>query len=228
LGCEARRQACDAFPFPQQTRPASLPFASCYVYSPRGSGRVSQGSRLMCERIKRSDPVWLPRYAGAVIELLERHSSFRVVFARTPFLVPVPGSEASGDGPWAAAHLAVALREFGLGQAIWIALQRQFTVRKSSLAPAGRRPTVQEHYLSLRVGRPPAATPEKIILIDDVITKGRTLFAAAIRLQAALPHTEIRGFALIRTLGRLHRLDRLIDPCEGVVYWGGGDARRKP
>ena len=38
----------------------------------------------------------------------------------------------------------------------------------------------------------------------------------------------MNSFALIRTLGRLQRLDRLIAPCEGVVYWAGGDARREP
>jgi hypothetical protein len=228
LLCDAHRQPCDAWPFPEQTRPPSLPFASCYVYSPRGTGLVSQGSRLVCERIKRSDPVWLPRYAGSVIDLVERHGYFRGVFARAPVLVPVPGSEPSGNGPWAAAHLALVLRELGLARATWVALRRRFTVRKSSQAPAGRRPTVQEHFQSLRVDTRSRQTPEKIILIDDVITKGRTLFAAAARLQVALPHAEIRGFALIRTLGRLQHLDRLIAPCEGMVYWAGGDARREP
>ncbi len=214
--------------FPEHARLPSLPFASCYVYSPRGTGLVSECSRLVCERVKRSDPVWLPRYAGSVLELAERHGQFRGVFAGAPVLVPIPGSEPSDGGPWAAAHLAVALSELGLARASWLALRRQFAVRKSSRAPAGRRPTVQEHYQSFLVGARVLETPEKIILIDDVITKGRTLFAAAARLQAALPHAEIRGFALIRTLGLLQRLDRLIAPCEGVVYWAGGDARREP
>jgi hypothetical protein len=212
--------------FPGDRRLPSVAFASCFVYSPRGTGLVSQGSRLLCERIKRSDPVWLPRYAVTVLELAERHGRFRAVFAGAPVLVPIPGSEPT-TAPWTASYLAVALREFGLARATWIALQRRFAVRKSSLAPAGGRPTVQEHYQSFRVTAS-SETPQKIILIDDVITKGRTLFAAAARLQAALPHAEIRGFALIRTLGRLQHLDRLIAPCEGVVYWAGGDARREP
>ncbi len=214
--------------FSEHRRPLSVAFASCFVYSPRGTGLVSQGSRLVCERIKHSDPVWLPRYAAAVPELAARHGYFHGVFAGAPVLVPIPGSEPADTAPWAAAHLALALREFGLARATWIALQRRFAVRKSSQAPAGMRPTVQEHYQSFRVGKRPFETPEKIILIDDVITKGRTLFAATIRLQAALPHAEIRGFALIRTLGHLQRLDRLLAPCEGVVYWAGGDARREP
>ena len=35
-------------------------------------------------------------------------------------------------------------------------------------------------------------------------------------------------FALVRTLGFLSHLDRLLAPCAGVVYWAGGDARREP
>jgi hypothetical protein len=215
-------------PFLTYTQMRSLPFASCYVYSPRGLGLLSEGSRLVCERIKRSDPVWLPRYAGCLIELVERHGCFRTVFAGAPVLVPVPGSEPSDSGSWPAAHLAVTLRGLGLARGTWGALRRQFSVRKSSRAPVGMRPTVQEHYESFLVTTGLLERPEKVILVDDVITKGRTLFAAAARLQAALPYAEIRGFALIRTMGRLQRLDRLIAPCEGVVYWAGGDARREP
>jgi hypothetical protein len=67
-----------------------------------------------------------------------------------------------------------------------------------------------------------------IVLIDDVITKGRTVLAAAARLQAVFPHADIRAFALIRTVGFRQRMDCLIEPCDGVVRWAGGDARRDP
>jgi adenine/guanine phosphoribosyltransferase-like PRPP-binding protein len=68
----------------------------------------------------------------------------------------------------------------------------------------------------------------RIVLIDDVITKGRTLLAAAARLQAELPHADIRAFALIRTLGFVQHMERVLEPCHGVVRWAGGDARREP
>jgi hypothetical protein len=227
LGCDAA--AVGAPPFLEHARLPSVSFASCYVYSPRGAGLVSECSRFVCDRVKRSDPVWLPRYAGCVIELMERHRYFRSVFTGAPVLVPVPGSEpADISRSWAAAHLAMALKEFGLGCATWTALRRGFSVRKSSHAPAGSRPTAHEHYQSFVVSTESRDRPEKIILVDDVITKGRTLFAAAARLRVILPHAEIRAFALIRTMGRVQRLGRLIAPCEGVVYWAGGDARREP
>jgi type IV secretion system protein VirB4 len=35
-------------------------------------------------------------------------------------------------------------------------------------------------------------------------------------------------FALVRTMGFLRRVDRLVAPCEGFVYWMRGDTRREP
>ncbi|TLZ48988.1 MAG: VirB4 family type IV secretion/conjugal transfer ATPase, partial [Gammaproteobacteria bacterium] len=35
-------------------------------------------------------------------------------------------------------------------------------------------------------------------------------------------------FALVRTVGFRRRLERLIEPCSGVIRWAGGDARREP
>lgn len=42
------------------------------------------------------------------------------------------------------------------------------------------RPTVSVHYDSFVLKRP-LNTPERIVLIDDIVTKGRTLLAAASR-----------------------------------------------
>jgi hypothetical protein len=64
--------------------------------------------------------------------------------------------------------------------------------------------------------------------VDDVITKGRTLLAAAARINEALPGAQVRAFALLRTLGMISDLHRLLEPCRGQVRWMGGDARRIP
>jgi predicted amidophosphoribosyltransferase len=100
-------------------------------------------------------------------------------------------------------------------------------VRKSATALSGDRPSVREHYESFAVASAPPAL-KRIVLIDDVITRGRTLLAAAARMQAAFPHADIRAFALIRTLGVGQAVTQLIEPCHGVVRWAGEDARREP
>ncbi len=53
------------------------------------------------------------------------------------------------------------------------------------------RPTVFEHYESFVVVPAPGMV-RRVVLIDDVITKGRTLLAAAARVQSAFPSADIR------------------------------------
>jgi predicted amidophosphoribosyltransferase len=188
---------------------------------------MAEASRQLCARVKAVDPVWIPRYAGCVYQARCHDAQLAALFSGGAVLVPVPGSAASASAPWVAAQLAAALREVGLGHRLWTGLRRQVGVRKSATSPAAGRPSVREHYESFAVARP-AMPASRIVLIDDVITKGRTLLAAAARLQAELPHADIRAFALIRTLGFVQHMERVLEPCHGVVRWAGGDARREP
>jgi predicted amidophosphoribosyltransferase len=142
--------------------------------------------------------------------------------------VPVPGSNPSATRVWAAERLALALHGVRLGGSVWLGLQRRFPVRKSATALNGDRPTLQQHCDSFSVLELSDAPPRRIVLVDDVITKGRTLLAAAAKLQQALPHSDIRAFALVRTMGFLPTVTRFLQPCQGVVRWAGGDARREP
>jgi len=140
----------------------------------------------------------------------------------------MPWSAASSaTAPWAALQLAVALSEVGFALPVWLGLRRQVAVRKSATAPGAARPEVREHYESFAVA-PPVREMSTLVLIDDVITRGRTLLAAAARLRSKLPHADIRAFALIRTLGFVQQLDRVTEVCHGIVRWGAGDAQREP
>ena len=207
----------------------SVSFCSCYVYSPRGGGYTSAASRLLCTRVKSGDPHWLPPYAGQVLEQTWRHRELASLFGKEVVLVPVPGSAPSASKVWAAQRLAVALHGVGLGQIVWPGIERRFPVRKSATALNGDRPKVRQHYESFSVtGSPSITRPERFVLIDDVITKGRTILAAAIRLYESFPNTDIRAFALVRTMGFLSRVTDAMEPCEGFVTWAGGDARREP
>ncbi len=75
---------------------------------------------------------------------------------------------------------------------------------------------------------PPVMPLRSVVLVDDVVTKGRTLLAAAARLRSVLPSADIRAFALMRTQGFAHHIGHLAEPCHGVIRWTGGDARREP
>jgi predicted amidophosphoribosyltransferase len=205
----------------------SVAFYSCYIYSPRGNSFASAASRQLCARLKLGDSIWLPGYAGVVRELATKNEAFAELFSADATLVPIPGSNPSSTRVWAAEQLAVALHGVLLGKEVWPGIQRRFPVRKSATALNADRPTTQRHYDSLSV---PASSvePHRIILIDDVITKGRTILAATARLHEAFPNADIRAFALVRTMGFLSDVSQFLEPCKGFVRWAGGDARRDP
>jgi len=206
---------------------ASLRFTSFYLYSPRAVGRVAQESRILCLRVKRGDAVWLPRYAGQVYRTSFRDPQLAAVFTPNSVLVPVPGSAVTGTAPWSALQLAKALKDVGFGLPVRQALRRQVAVTKSSTAAIAARPSVRDHYDSFCVVASMMGV-QRVVLIDDVVTKGRTLLAAAARLGELFPHTDVRAFALIRTLGFAWHMDHLAEPSHGFIRWAGRDARREP
>jgi predicted amidophosphoribosyltransferase len=168
------------------------------------------------------------KYACRVRQQAENSPQLAGFFGATDVLVPVPGSTPyTEEGSWTAEHLAVALLNVGLGGATWSGLRRVRAVRKSATAAPGDRPTVSVHFESF-VLEPSPIVPNRIVLIDDVVTKGRTLLAAASRVQEAFPCSQIRAFALLRTMGFVPGVQRLLDPCTGEIRWKAGDAHRSP
>jgi hypothetical protein len=203
-------------------------FASCYVYSPSGSSDASERSRLLRAFLKAGDAHFIVRYAGRVRQQVADPSPLAGFFCATNVLVPVPGSTPSVFGTVSVAeHLAMALMKEGLGHSIWTGLHRIYAVRKSATAVPGSRPTVGTHYDSFAI-EPLAAPPGHVVLIDDIVTKGRTLLAAATRVREAMPNAEIRAFALVRTMGLVTGVNKLLDPCIGEIRWRAGDAHRSP
>ena len=206
----------------------AVAYASCYVYSPTGSGAVCERSRLLRALLKAADAGFMLKYAVRVRQQATDSPLLADFFGATDVLVPVPGSAPSLTGrSWVAKRLAVALVNEGLGGAAWPGLRRVRAVRKSATAAPGERPTVNLHYESFFVDRP-AVSPERIVLIDDVVTKGRTLLAAATRVHEAFPCAQIRAFALVRTMGLVADIQQLLDPCKGEIRWRSGDAHRCP
>lgn len=205
----------------------SVSFGSYYIYSPRGNGPICEVSRRICIQLKLGDPAWLANYARLVREEVTRHATLAGLFDPETWFVPMPGSALLPSSTWAAERLASALHGVGLGKGVWLGLRRRHAVRKSATALSGDRPTVQQHDESLAVVGAHKAL-HRLLLIDDVITRGRTILAAANRLHDALPNADIRAFALVRTMGLLPGVSHFLEPCQGVVRWAGSDARREP
>jgi predicted amidophosphoribosyltransferase len=215
----------DAVVLPREYR---LQFAACYAYSPKGDSEVSERSRQLCARVKNGSTKWLRSYVASVHQEAIRKRQFSGFFNEHTLLVPIPNSPtATQTSFWVARRLALTLQEAGLAEEVWTGLRRVSSVERSASAWMWERPTVQQHYRSFAV-IPAPKPPTEIVLVDDVITKGRTLVAAAMRLHEAFPNADIRAFALVRTMGLILDVERLFDPCEGVIRWNGKDAYREP
>jgi hypothetical protein len=205
-----------------------ITFASCYVYSPCGSGAACERSRLLRALLKSGDTNFIIKYAFRVRQQVGDDSPLAGFVCPYHVLVPVPGCSRTAAGTMTVAeHLATAMVEAGLGGGVWNGLHRAWSVPKSATAARGSRPTVGTHYDSFAIDAT-TALPPQVVLVDDVVTKGRTLLAAAARLQEAFPAAEIRAFAMLRTMGLVQRVDHLLDPCVGEIRWSAGDAHRTP
>ncbi len=68
----------------------------------------------------------------------------------------------------------------------------------------------------------------RVTLVDDVVTKGRTLLAAASRVREVLPRAEVSAFALVRTMNLVLDIERIVEPCVGRIRCVDADAAREP
>ena len=206
-----------------------LVFGSCYVYSPVGVGKVCEHSRLMRSLLKEADARFMEKYALRVHQQVgSAASTLRGFFSTSDILVPIPGCAPESTGrPWVAAQLANALVNQGLGCISWPGLRRMHAVRKSACSLAGSRPSIERHYESFSVVAP-LWTPDSLVLVDDIVTKGRTLMAAAARLKHRFPEARIRAFALVRTMGQVDGIEALLRPCRGEIRFRADEAFRNP
>jgi len=100
-------------------------------------------------------------------------------------------------------------------------------IPKSAFAVTGSRPKPHEHYESI-IANKLVTDRKELCLVDDVVTKGATLLAAASRLQEMYPEAKIVAFALIRTLGFVQDIDRILEPAVGTITLRGDEAFREP
>lgn len=205
-----------------------LPFASCYGYSPGGMSAASRRSRHYRLLLKAHDRGFIANSARRVAQEVAAEGVLAGFFTCRPVLVPVPSSTctiAGTDTP--ASVLAAALLDEGLGHAVWPGLWRRQPVARSSCAIPGCRPSVLDHYRSFGLAGTVPGTGS-ILLVDDLVSKGRTLVGASMRLRAAAPQVRIAAFALMRTTSLVPEIERVLDPCAGLIGWVRGDARRCP
>ncbi len=204
---------------------SSVPFASLLTYSPRGESETSQRSRRVRDAIK-----------AARLDILERSvQRLRELGGIEPFLgpdvvlVPTPRSAPIRDETtlWPAQRISARLVVGQFGKELSTCLVRTVAVPKSAFAAIGERPDARRHFETMAM-ESSLLSPRRITVVDDIVTKGATLLAAASRVQEAFPDAEVRAFALLRTMGLVEEIDKIVDPCKGTITLVRGEAVRTP
>jgi adenine/guanine phosphoribosyltransferase-like PRPP-binding protein len=76
---------------------------------------------------------------------------------------------------------------------------------------------------------PSLAPLEDVLLVDDVVTRGATLMAAAMRILQAFPRARVRAFAVVRTFSDPGEFDRIESPSAGTIHlYASGKTHRTP
>ena len=133
-----------------------------------------------------------------------------------------PSKEASGRRPTSPPHSCSTESEQRFFRA-W----RIKAVPKSAFAASGTRPKPVDHYESIRAAKL-VTDRRSLCLVDDVITKGATLLAAATRLQETYSEAKVTAFALVRALGFVDDIDQIVEPAIGTITLRGDEAFRVP
>ena len=178
---------------------SELGVASLLLY-PKGTSQATRTARSFIRYNIKMDR------AGVIAKTVERLAEACVseplsgFFPEKCSLVPVPGhTPRRKDGLWVAEIICREMMRAGLGAEVLSCLTRATPVPHSSvLVKAEDRPTVMDHYESFIV-EPTIPTSGQIVLVDDVVTRGATLFGAMLRIQEQFPSAEITAFALARS-----------------------------
>jgi len=178
---------------------SELEATSLLVYPRAGTDYADRIRRYVRYGVKQGRRQALERMGELLDELVE-NEILSGAFADSCVLVPIPGhAPLVKGGLWVARELCDVLREKGYGTGVVEALERTAAVPRSSVISTGEdRPSPERHAESLDAHHA-LELGSRVMLVDDVVTRGATFLGAARRLRKIIPAAEISGFAFFAT-----------------------------
>lgn len=214
--------------------PSSLRYGAFLVYPPAPVDDYGRSIKnfilgLKQDRVLREGLSSSQHVARRMRDLGEGHALIR--FLQDALLVPAPKSTPLTAGTlWAPERIAHALVNVGIGREVVPLVDRVRPVNPSHLSSGSDRAWPDQHQGSIEVKRDlPLGFSGRMILVDDVVTRGSTLLGCALGLWDAYPDAEVCGFAVGRTLRRQEPMPTdAVQPVTGTVEWKPGWISREP
>jgi adenine/guanine phosphoribosyltransferase-like PRPP-binding protein len=220
------------FAFPKNY---TLKYGALFAYSPYGQSREEERSKDYKTAVKGDQfypisgtQVQMSNHIAQTISESRRTLPLGRLFDDNPVLVPVRStSMMKAASLWAPLRIATAMQAIGLGREVSTCLERVYAIQKSATS-GGNRASVQEQFDSLRVQKQ-IADPTSIVLVDDIVTTGKTLVGSAKRLAEAYPGARISAFAAMRTVTLSRNFKHLHDPVfDEITMYQSGKTHRNP
>jgi hypothetical protein len=143
-------------------------------------------------------PILAADYVVRLIGGLPSDHPLHALFGPGHVIVPAPGHALNQPGKSPLGLLAERMAAAGLGMGFEDVIKRKVAVPKMSLQPAGQRFGHAQHRetMEAKAISTPAST---ILVIDDVVTSGATLYAACLAISDANPGVKVKAFGVSRT-----------------------------
>lgn len=187
-------------------------------YCARGQSENAKKSRYFIGKCKNGDA----GFSENIVEGILKNK--KEAFFENATLIPVPRSTPIiENATFPAKTIAETLLNNHLGNEYRECIKRINAIKKSSNNyTAQTRNKVSDHLSSLSVIPLLIDTPT-LIIVDDVLTLGRTAMACALLLKDIYPDKEIKIFCPFRTRG--NDIGDLIDIKEDYMIWNNIDVR---
>ncbi len=203
---------------------STLSFGSLWGYTPRPETDEQRKSKTLMYDLKQDKGN--PRTIESAVSELTKHN-FKNFFGPEVALVPVPKSSLMKKGTlWTPLRIAQEMERQGLG-IVSACLERTTPVPKAATAQSELRPKVRDHIASITL-KPSLHMPERIVLVDDIVTRGSTLLGCANVFKRQYPDADIKGFAIIRTISNPEEFRSITDPVKGTIRLQGVETFRNP
>jgi phosphoribosylpyrophosphate synthetase len=206
---------------------SELEFGSLFSYCPGSTSQKGVLAKQIMNAIKNELFIQHPQFeelpasefTAKILKMtIDKRGILTDFFSEEIILIPTPRSSLiRKDALWPSLQIAKAMEQEGLGTTKPL-LKRIKPVPKSSMVPPESRPHPTDHYESIEVKKH-GLLSQKLLLVDDIVTRGHTFLGAAWRLQEVFPHAAIRAFAAMRTVSNESEFKDFTDPVRGRIMY---------